>query len=126
MSKEKNDAILLSEIVIEAMLSKKAIDVIRMDLREIHNKVCDCFIICHGNSTVHIASIRDAIIEEVRKAVKEKPWHVEGMEKSEWLLLDYSNVVVHIFLEGTRRFYNLEDLWADAHFEKFSDDLAKK
>ncbi|MDL2228325.1 ribosome silencing factor [Bacteroidales bacterium OttesenSCG-928-K03] len=125
MSKEKNDAILLSEIIIEAMLSKKAEDVIRMDLREIPNRVCDCFVICSGNSLVQINSIRDAIIEEVRKALKEKPWHVEGIEKSEWLLLDYSNVVVHIFLESKRRFYNIEDLWADARIEKFSDELVK-
>ncbi|MDR2084830.1 MAG: ribosome silencing factor [Bacteroidales bacterium] len=125
MSKEKNDAILLSEIIIEAMLSKKAENVIRMDLRDIPNRVCDCFVICSGNSLVQINSIRDAIIEEVRKAVKEKPWHVEGIEKSEWLLLDYSNVVVHIFLESTRKFYNIEDLWADAHIEEFSDELVK-
>ena len=118
---EKNEAMLLSEIIAKAMVSKKAEHVIRMDLRKIRNRICDCFVVCQGNSAVHIQTIRDAVIDEVRKAVGEKPWHVEGEDKSEWLLVDYANVVVHIFMEKTRKFYNIEDLWADAEITKFDN-----
>ena len=121
MNIEKEPSLLLADIIAEIMLSKKANNVIIMNLKKTNNSLCDRFVICHGNSTTQIQTIRDAIIEEVRKAVGEKPWHVEGMNNSEWLLLDYRDVIVHIFLEKTRKFYNIEDLWADSDFTHVED-----
>ncbi len=121
MVKEKNDANLLADIIINAILSKKGIEVVKMDLEDIPNRVCDCFIICHGTSSTHIQTIRDGIIKEVLDSLNEKPWHLEGNNNSNWLLLDYSNVVVHVFLEDARKFYDIESLWADAKITKHND-----
>ncbi|MDD4142574.1 MAG: ribosome silencing factor [Bacteroidales bacterium] len=121
MIKETKESLLLSDLITEAMLSKKASNIVVLNLQGVENSVCDCFIICSGNSLVHIQTLRDSIIHEVRKAIKEKPWHVEGNEKSEWLLIDYTDVVVHIFLDKTRKFYGIEDLWADAEITSIED-----
>lgn len=121
MIKETKESLLLSDLITEAMLSKKASNIVVLNLQGVENSVCDYFIICSGNSLVHIQTLRDSIIHEVRKAIKEKPWHVEGNEKSEWLLIDYTDVVVHIFLDKTRKFYGIEDLWADAEITSIED-----
>lgn len=105
---------LLIETMIAAMQDKKAEKIIRMDLSEIPGTLFDYFIICHGNSTTHV----DAIAEEVRQRVKTEcqivPVHAEGFANSEWILLDYHGVLVHVFLEEVREHFQLENLWADA------------
>lgn len=104
----------LTEIAIKGLQDKKGEDIICVDLREIEHAVCDFFIICTGTSNTHVSALADSVEEEVRKTINEKPWHAEGYENSEWILLDYVDLVVHIFQRDVRTFYNLEGLWADA------------
>lgn len=85
-----------------------------IDLREIENTVCDYFIICDGNSNTQVSAISGSIQKKVGKVLKDKPWHVEGENNAEWVLIDYVNVVVHVFQKQVREFYNLEGLWGDA------------
>ncbi|NCC72112.1 MAG: ribosome silencing factor [Sphingobacteriia bacterium] len=104
----------LIKYIVQGIQEVKGHDIVDMDLREIKNSICDNFIICHGTSKRQV----DAIAESVEKSVKENasinPWHKEGTQNAEWILLDYIDVVVHIFNEQNRKFYNLEGLWADA------------
>ena len=85
-----------------------------LDLREIENTVCDYFIICEGSSNTQVRAISGSIQKKVSKSLKDKPWHVEGESNAEWILLDYVNIVVHVFQKQVREFYNLEGLWGDA------------
>ena len=80
------------------------------------------FIICHGNTKIQVEAIAEAIEENVRQKIADKPWHKEGLENAEWILLDYVDVVVHIFQESTRSFYNLEKLWADAVIKEYESE----
>jgi ribosome-associated protein len=85
-----------------------------IDLRKVKNAVADFFIICSGNSDKQLDAISDSVDEEVYKTLKENPWHVEGKNNKEWMLLDYSDVVAHIFKKDRRQHYALEKLWGDA------------
>ncbi|MBW7867695.1 MAG: ribosome silencing factor [Brumimicrobium sp.] len=103
----------LCEVIVEEMQNKNSEDIVIIDLREIENAITDFFIIGSGNSTTQVDGIADAIVRGTRKQLKEKPWHEEGKNNSQWILLDYVNVVVHIFHKDVRGYYELEDLWAD-------------
>lgn len=109
-----SNSIALADIAVKGIEEKKGEEILQLDLREIDSAVSDFFIICHASSNTQVKAICNSVIEEVRLATKEKPWHVEGQDNSEWVLIDYSNVVVHIFIKEKREFYKLEDLWADA------------
>ena len=112
-NKNENTMALLSEIIkgIEEMNG----DVInKIDLREIDNSPCEFFVICSGNSNTQVSSIVNSISKSVSKILKEKPSHIEGLRIAEWVLIDYVNIVVHIFQKKTRKFYNIEELWGDA------------
>jgi ribosome-associated protein len=100
--------------IIKSIDDIKAENILLMDLREIEHKSTDYFIICTGTSNTHVASIANAVERQVSRELKERPWHVEGAEVSEWVLLDYVNVVVHVFQKPIREFYNIEGLWGDA------------
>jgi ribosome-associated protein len=104
----------LSEIIVKGMQEKKAIDIVVMDLRKVKNAVADFFVICSGNSDKQLDAIADSVDQEVYKALKENPWHTEGKNNKEWMLLDYINVVAHVFRKDRREFYALERLWGDA------------
>ncbi len=104
----------LSKAVVKGMHERKATDIVVMDLRKVKNAVADFFIICSGNSDKQIDAIADSVDEEVFKTYLENPWHSEGKENKEWMLLDYIDVVVHIFRKDRREFYALERLWGDA------------
>ena len=82
--------------------------------KKIETAVCKYFVICSGTSNTHVSSIADSVKKNVSKEIQEKPWHIEGLNTSEWVLIDYSDIVVHVFQEETREFYRLEDLWGDA------------
>jgi ribosome-associated protein len=114
-----NDPIV--EFAIHGLQEKKGKDITVLDLSSIPTAVCKYFIVCNGDSTTQVQALADSVIEEVRKATGEKPWHTEGYDNREWILLDYSNIVIHIFLPEVREFYGLEDLWADADFEKIPE-----
>jgi len=118
VEKDKISSDLLAEIAVKGIQEKKGMEITCLNLKEVKNAVADYFIICHGNSNTHVAAIADSVEDEIRKAIKEKPWHREGSENRQWLLLDFVNVVVHVFQQETREFYNLEDLWADAKVEQ--------
>ncbi|EON74783.1 Iojap protein [Lunatimonas lonarensis] len=104
----------LSRVIIKGMEEKKASNIVLMDLRDIDQSMTDFFVICSGSSNTQIDAISQSIEEEVSKANKEQPWKSEGKANGQWILIDYVNVVAHIFLEDSRRFYRLEDLWGDA------------
>ena len=107
----------LVKAIIDSIKQHKGKEVVSLDLRKIETAVCDFFIICHGTSNTHIASIAENVRKEISKQMKEKPWHTEGEANKEWVLMDYFNVVVHIFNKEKRDFYKLENLWADAQIK---------
>ncbi len=119
---ENGDSARLAETIAEGMLKKKGIEVVTLDLSRLGNAVCNYFVICHGTSRTQVEAIADSVQETVVKAEGGKPWHKEGFENAEWILLDYVDVVAHIFNEDTRSFYNLESLWADADIREIKDN----
>lgn len=104
----------LRDAVIEAILDKKGENVISLDLTKINDAVTDHFVICDATTTVQVKAIAENIVDHVKKQTGERPWHKEGYENLDWVLLDYVDVVVHIFRTEIREFYQLEELWADA------------
>ncbi len=111
----------LSQIVIHGMQEKKAKDIVLVDLRETDSAVADFFIICTGTSDTQVDAIADSVEKEVKDALKEYPLHVEGKTSKEWILIDYADVVVHIFKQEKREFYGLEQLWGDAKITELED-----
>ena len=99
---------------VQAMDAVKGKDIVTLDLRETGTAVTDYFVICHANSKVQVDAIADKVIDEVLAKNGVKPYHVEGRDNTEWILIDFVDVVVHIFLQSMRKFYQLEELWADA------------
>ncbi len=114
MAKKTKPSSKLINSIIKGLEEKKGFDIKSMDLTHIPNAVTGMFIICSGSSTTQVDSLADSVVEEAYKAAKEKPWHIEGLENKEWILVDFVDVVVHIFLPEVREFYGLEELWADA------------
>ncbi|HAT66842.1 MAG TPA: ribosome silencing factor [Flavobacteriaceae bacterium] len=111
--KEAGTDLLVAEII-RGIEEVKGQDIQILDLREIENTVCDYFIICNGTSNTQVNAIVNSIQKLVSKALKEKPWHVEGSDNAEWILMDYVHVVVHVFQKHIREFYDIEGLWGDA------------
>lgn len=109
------------EFAIQGLKEKKGKDITVLDLSHIPTAVCKYFVLCNGDSTTQVQALADSVEEEVRKGLSEKPWHTEGYDNKEWILIDYADVVVHVFLPEVREFYGLEDLWADAQMEKIPD-----
>lgn len=103
----------LSNVVVRGMEEKKAEDIVVMDLRKVKGAICDFFVICSGNSDTQIEAIARSVEEEVEKN-NEKVWRKEGFTNREWILIDFVNVVAHIFRKDKRQYYGLEDLWGDA------------
>lgn len=104
----------IAEVIIHGIQEKKGKDIVSLDLRNISSSVSDFFVVCHADSTTQVKAIADSVEDEMYKAFKEEPWHKEGFQNSEWILLDYVSVVVHIFRTEKRDFYGVEDLWGDA------------
>jgi ribosome-associated protein len=124
MMKKRNDgAEVLLKSVAKGIFEKKGQDVLKIDLRKLENRIADYFVICHGSSITQVDSLCDSVEDIVQKDAGEKPIHIEGLENCFWVLLDYGNVVVHIFLEEYRNFYSLESLWADAAIESLVDKI---
>ncbi|HAW20657.1 MAG TPA: ribosome silencing factor [Flavobacteriales bacterium] len=104
----------LTDIIVNGILEKKGLEIKVLDMRKIGNAITDFYIICHGTSDRQVDSISDSIEEIVRSQLEEKPISVEGRTQAEWILMDFTDVIVHIFQEDVRSHYALEDLWADA------------
>ena len=101
-------------VIIQGIEEVKGENIQLLDLRDIENTVCDYFIICSGNSNTQVKAISSSIQKTVSKQVKDKPWHIEGENNAEWILMDYVNVAVHVFQKQIRDFYDIESLWGDA------------
>lgn len=108
----------LADAVVEALQDKKGLKIVVMDLRQVRGAISDYFVICSGTSDRHVQALSDTVYEELRIKLQDKPMNVEGRQRGEWVLMDYVNVVVHIFLEEKRRFFDIESLWADAPMER--------
>lgn len=121
MSKENKtvEGLALCNIIVAGMEEKKAHEIVVMDLTDIESRATDYFVICHGQSDTQVSAIAKSVEDEVKKAVNERPWQKEGYTNNEWVLLDYVDVVVHVFLEEQRTFFGLEDLWGDAKVTRY-------
>jgi ribosome-associated protein len=112
----------LTQIIINGIQEKKGKEIISLNLTNLNNSVSNYFVICHGNTKIQVEAIADSVVENVRNKLGDKPWHKEGFENAEWILLDYVDVVVHIFQETKRAFYSLEKLWADAEVKEYESE----
>lgn len=114
----------LSTVIVDAILDKKGIDPVVMDFSKMNNGFCDAFIICHGTSRTQVEAIADNVIREVKKKTGINAFHKEGFENAEWILIDYNEIIVHIFQDSKREFYNLEQLWADTKITKIKKTVS--
>ena len=112
----------LFETIIEAIKQIKGKNIVSIKLNKIENTLFDQFIICHGESTTQVGAIVDNIELKVKEELGLKPSHLEGMQNALWILIDYHGIVVHVFLDEQRDFYQLEDLWSDGEINKHNDE----
>lgn len=113
----------LVDAVVEGIRDIKGQNISILDLHGLDGASADFYVICQGNSTTQVESIADSVEDKVREMVGEKPLHFEGKVNSQWILIDYHDVVVHVFLGDLREFYDLEGLWADAQREDLPNDI---
>ncbi|MDB5116944.1 MAG: rsfS [Mucilaginibacter sp.] len=118
-NKAISESAYISELAIHGIQEKKGNDIVRLDLRNIHSSVTDYFVVCHADSATQVKAIANSIEDEVYKALKQEPWRKEGLEYGEWILLDYVNVVIHVFRTDKREYYGVEDLWGDAEIKSY-------
>ena len=111
----------LSSFIAHCMDDKKALDIRIINLKNIKNSVTDYFVLATGNSNVHIDAIAEGIQDDVYKKYNERPWKKEGIENREWILIDFVNVVAHVFDKSKRNLYNLENLWGDGIIKEFNN-----
>lgn len=111
---EKKQLEKLVDTVVNGLQEVKGKDIVVMNLEKIPNAICSRFVVCHGDSNVQVEALANSVEREVKQKLKENPMHREGVANAEWVILDYFDVVVHIFQKSTREFYDLERLWADA------------
>jgi ribosome-associated protein len=112
----------IAALVVEGMQEKKGNEIVLLDMRKIENRIADYFVICHATSTTQADALMESVDEIVKKGSGYNPYQIEGRQNAEWILIDYIDVVVHIFLEPVRAFYNLEALWADAECKAFGSN----
>ena len=120
----RQDSDTLADLVVRGMQDKKAADIVVLNLKELKNAVADYFIICPANSDTQLEAVARSVEEEVEKVTGESPWQTEGRTNREWVLLDYVDVVVHVFLRDRRKFYALEELWGDANISYIESEPA--
>lgn len=119
-SRQGTSAFLVDSIV-KGIQEVKGKDIVHLDLREVPNTVSDHFIICHGDSATQVEAIQRSVERFTTEKAGERPWHSEGSSNSEWVLMDYVDVVVHIFHRNKRSYYALEDLWGDAASKRYEN-----
>lgn len=107
--------------IIEGIQEKKGQKIVVADLTEIEDTICNYFVICQGNSPSQVSVIADSVWDYTLKETGDKPIAIDGMQNAQWVAMDYSDVLVHVFLPETREFYNLENLWADAQLTSIPD-----
>ena len=104
----------LLQVIINGIKDIQGNNIISLNFSDLDNSICEYFVICSGTSNTHVKAIHENVRKIVMKNIKQKPWHVESDNTSEWILMDYSDIILHIFQEKTRDFYNIEELWGDA------------
>lgn len=112
----------LVESIVDAILDKKGKEVTSLEIGKLPNSVCDYFIICHADSTTQVHAIAENVEVKIKENLNEKVWKSAGYDNSIWVVLDYVNVVVHIFQTEWRSFYKIEELWADAQTKLYTDE----
>ena len=122
MAKKIDATNILLENIINAIQDVKGKEIISLDLRKIDSAICKYFVICTGTSNTHVNSIESNIKKTISRDLGEKPFHIEGNNIGEWVLMDYSDIIVHVFQEKTRAFYNIEDFWGDAKFNNYKEE----
>ena len=122
--KQEQNPNLLGETIIDCIKEKKGLEIVRIDLTKTDNSVCDFFIITHADSTTQVRAIGKHIEDNLKAKNGIRAFHSEGYENSQWVLLDYSNILVHVFLDSIREHYKLEELWADAEIEFITEPEA--
>ena len=126
LKKEKKSQASASTLIryaIKGIEEKKGNEIVCINLKKIPNNACDYFVICEGNSRTQVQAIAGSVEEFVEKNSGARPWHVEGLENGEWVLMDYVDVAVHIFQREARSHYNLENMWADADVKKLNGEI---
>ena len=111
----QQDSDTLADVVVRGIQEKKGLDIVVLNLKELKNAVADYFIICSAGSDTQLDAVARSVEDEVQKITGQNPWQSEGRTNREWVLLDYVDVVVHVFLRDRRKFYALEELWGDAN-----------
>ncbi|MDO9512612.1 MAG: ribosome silencing factor [Bacteroidales bacterium] len=121
MSRKKihDDSAVMVENAIAAMQDQKAEDIVVLDFRKIKNALCDYFVICHANNKTQVQAIVNTLEFKMRKDANSHAWSVEGEANAEWILMDYGSVIIHVFEESIRRFYQIENLWGDAEVSRY-------
>lgn len=120
MAKKVNisESEVLAKLAAQGMDNKKGLDIVILDLRDLQSAPASFFVICSGNVPSHVSAISDGVFEVIKKATGQNPHKIEGYDNAEWILMDYFDVVVHVFQKEKREFFRLEELWADAkHIE---------
>ncbi|MEJ5264732.1 MAG: ribosome silencing factor [Bacteroidales bacterium] len=112
----------LTEIIIDAIKEKKGKRIIKIDLRKLKNNLCDYFIICEGDSSTQVSALAENIERQAYLLANKTPHHIEGKENAQWILIDFFDVVVHVFQQENRNFYKLEDLWSDGIVETIENE----
>ena len=121
MAKKIDETNILLENIIDAIQDVKGLEIISLDLRKLDSAISKYFVICTGTSSTHVNAIEGNIKKTISKDLGEKPFHTEGNRVGEWVLMDYSDIIVHIFQEKTRAFYNIEDFWGDAELKNYKE-----
>ena len=109
---------ILLKSIIDIIKDMKGINILSIDFRKLENPMCEYFVISTGSSDTHINAIEKKVTKKIEEQLKEKPWSTEGRNISNWLLIDYADIVIHIFKKESRDFYQLEELWGDADIRK--------
>ena len=122
MAKQIDATNILLENIINAIQEVKGKEIISLNLRKIESAICKYFVICTGTSSTHVNSIESNIKKTISRDLGEKPFHIEGNNIGEWVLMDYSDIIVHVFQKKTREYYNIEDFWGDAKFKNYKEE----
>jgi ribosome-associated protein len=111
----------LNDLIVDAIQDIKGKKIVKIDLRKLHDAPTNFFMICEADSNVQVRAITDSIYRKLKEAHNVTPTHIEGGLQSTWVVMDYFDIVVHVFYRDTRRFYELEDLWSDGIFTEYED-----
>lgn len=111
------------QLIVEAIKEKKGHQIVAINLSEVEHSICEYFIICHGESLTQVGAIAESVEKKLKEEASIRAHHVEGLQNSQWVLLDYFDVLVHVFQEEYRSFYRLEDLWADGKVTRIEETM---